>query len=328
MLIVTRTPALACAMVLIAAQASAQSQPPSAPVYPTKPVRLLIPFAPGGGADVLNRIIAQRLGETMGQSVIADNRPGADGVVATEIAARSPADGYTLLVVTLSFAINPAINRKLPYDALADFAPITQTASQQAILIVHPSLPVKSTKELIDYARARPGALNYGSSSNAGQLPMELFNSMAGLKMVHVPYKGSAPMLTDLLAGQIQLTFGGALASMPLVKQGKLRALAIGDAKRSALLPDLPTIAESGLPGYEALQWMGLVAPAKTPRAIVERLNKEVVRIVQSPEVKERLLQIGNEPVGSSPAQFAAFIKAEIAKWGKIAKQAGVKPES
>ena len=328
MLIVTRTPALACAMVLIAAQASAQSQPPSAPVYPTKPVRLLIPFAPGGGADVLNRIIAQRLGETMGQSVIADNRPGADGVVATEIAARSPADGYTLLVVTLSFAINPAINRKLPYDALADFAPITQTASQQAILIVHPSLPVKSTKELIEYARARPGALNYGSSSNAGQLPMELFNSMAGLKMVHVPYKGSAPMLTDLLAGQIQLTFGGALASMPLVKQGKLRALAIGDAKRSALLPDLPTIAESGLPGYEALQWMGLVAPAKTPRAIVERLNKEVVRIVQSPEVKERLLQIGNEPVGSSPAQFAAFIKAEIAKWGKIAKQAGVKPES
>ncbi len=324
-----RTAALACAAALIAAQAFAQ--PPasrSETAYPSKPVRLLIPFAPGGGADILNRLIAQRLSETMGQSVIADNRPGADGVVATEIAARSPPDGYTLLVVTLSFAINPAIGRKLPYDAVGDFVPITQTASQQIILIVHPSLPVKSVKELIDYARSKPGGLNYGSSSNAGQLPMELFSSMAGLKMVHIPYKGSAPMLNDLLAGEIQLTLGGALASMPHVKAGKLRALAIGDSKRSALLPALPTIAESGLPGYQALQWMGLVAPAKTPRAIIDRMNNEVVRIVQSAEVRERLLQIGNEPIGSAPAQFGAFIKAEIAKWAKIAKEAGINPDS
>lgn len=296
--------------------------------YPSKPVRLLIPFAPGGGADILNRLIAQRLSETTGQSVIADNRPGADGVVATEIAARSPADGYTLLVVTLSFAINPAIGRKLPYDPVGDFTAISQTASQQIILIVHPSLPVKSVKDLINYAKSKPGGLNYGSSSNAGQLPMELFNSMVGLKMVHVPYKGSAPMLNDLLAGQIQLTFGGALASMPHVKAGKLRALAIGDSKRSPLLPDLPTIAESGLPGYKALQWMGLVAPAKTPRAIIDRVNQEVVRIVQSAEVRERLLQIGNEPVGSAATQFGVFIKAEIAKWAKIAKEAGIKPDS
>ncbi|MBI3067711.1 MAG: tripartite tricarboxylate transporter substrate binding protein [Betaproteobacteria bacterium] len=296
--------------------------------YPSKPVRLLIPFAPGGGADILNRLIAQRLSETTGQSIIADNRPGADGVVATEIAARSPADGYTLLVVTLSFAINPAIGRKLPYDPVGDFTAISQTASQQIILIVHPSLPVKSVKDLINYAKSKPGGLNYGSSSNAGQLPMELFNSMVGLKMVHVPYKGSAPMLNDLLAGQIQLTFGGALASMPHVKAGKLRALAIGDSKRSPLLPDLPTIAESGLPGYKALQWMGLVAPAKTPRAIIDRVNQEVVRIVQSAEVRERLLQIGNEPVGSAAAQFGVFIKAEIAKWAKIAKEAGIKPDS
>lgn len=312
----------------IVAQASAQSQPAAGTAYPTKPVRLLIPFAPGGGADVLNRIVAQRLGETLGQTILPDNRPGADGVVATEIGARSPPDGYTLLVVTLSFAINPAIKRKLPYDPLGDFAPITQTANQQVILIVHPSVPVKSVKELIALAKAKPDGLNYGSSSNAGQLPAELFNSMAGLKMTHVPYKGSAPMLNDLVGGQIHLTFGGALASMPLVKQGKLRALAIGDSKRSVLLPDLPTIAESGLPGYQALQWMGIVAPAKTPRSLVDRLNREVVRIVQSAEVKDRLLQIGNEPVGSTPAQFAAFIKAEIAKWGKIARQAGVKPES
>lgn len=296
--------------------------------YPSKPVRLLIPFAPGGGADILNRLVAQRLSETTDQSVIADNRPGADGVVATEIAARSLADGYTLLVVTLSFAINPAIGRKLPYDPVGDFTPITQTASQQIILIVHPSLPVKSVKDLINYAKSKPGGLNYGSSSNAGQLPMELFNSMVGLKMVHVPYKGSAPMLNDLLAGQIQLTFGGALASMPHVKAGKLRALAIGDSKRSPLLPDLPTIAESGLPGYQALQWMGLVAPAKTPRVIIDRVNREVVRIVRSAEVRERLLKIGNEPVGSAAAQFGAFIKAEIAKWAKIAKEAGIKPDS
>ena len=321
--------AVAGTALLVAGPATAQA-PNSVPdaAYPAKSIRLLIPFAPGGGADILNRMIAQRLGATMGQTVIADNRPAVDGVVATETAARSAPDGYTLLVVTLSFAINSAIGRQLPYDAIRDFAPITQTASQQVILIVHPSLPVNSVSELIEYAKARPGALNYGSSSNAGQLPMELFNAMAGIKTVHIPYKGSAPMLVDLVGGQIQLTFGGALVSMPHVKSGKLRALAIGDLKRSPSLPSLPTVAESGVPGYQALQWMGLVAPANTPRAIVDRLYRETARLVQSPELRDRLLEIGNDPVGSTPEQFSAFIKSEIPKWAKIAKGAGIKAGS
>ena len=323
---VVRAVGIAGAALLIAGAACAQAPKPAPDAaYPAKSIRLLIPFAPGGGADILNRMISQRLGEVIGQTVIAENRPAVDGVVATDIAAHSPPDGYTLLVVTLSFAINSAIGRQLPYDAIRDFAPITQTASQQVILIVHPSLPVNTVAELIEYAKARPGALNYGSSSNAGQLPMELFNAMTGVKSVHIPYKGSAPMLVDLVGGQIQLTFGGALVSMPHVKSGKLRALAIGDLKRSPSLPSLPTVAESGVPGYQALQWMGLVAPAKTPRAIIERLYKETSRLVQSPELRDRLLEIGNDPVGSTPEQFSAFIKAEIPKWAKIARGAGIK---
>jgi tripartite-type tricarboxylate transporter receptor subunit TctC len=320
---------IAGAVMAIAGAAGAQAPKSVADVaYPAKSIRLLIPFAPGGGADILNRMVAQRLGESLGQTVIAENRPAVDGVVATDIAAHSPPDGYTLLVVTLSFAINSAIGRQLPYDAIRDFSAITQTASQQVILIVHPSLPVNSVVELIEYAKARPGALNYGSSSNAGQLPMELFNAMTGVKTVHIPYKGSAPMLVDLVGGQIQLTFGGALVSMPHVKSGKLRALAIGDLKRSPSLPNLPTVAESGVPGYQALQWMGLVAPAKTPRAVIERLYRETSRLVQSPELRDRLLEIGNDPVGSTPEQFSAFIKSEIPKWAKIAKGAGIKAGS
>ena len=321
-----RSIVLATAMMLVSVPLLAQSAVRAgSPAYPSKSIRLLIPFAPGGGADILNRMIAQRLGDVLGQTVIAENRPAIDGVVATDTAAHSPSDGYTLLVVTLSFAINSAIGRDLPYDAIKDFAAITQTAGQQIILIVHPSLPVKSVRELIDYAKSKPGVLNYGSSSNAGQLPMELFNAMAGIKTVHIPYKGSAPMLVDLLGGQVQLTFGGALVSMPYVKSGKLRALAIGDAKRSPSLPDLPTVAESGVPGYQALQWMGLVAPARTPRAIIDRLHKETARLIQSTDLRDRLLEIGNDPVGSTPEQFSAFIKAEIPKWAKIAKQAGIK---
>ncbi len=322
---IVSTAVAAIALTLPTAAWPQDKKAPPESAYPAKSIRLLIPFAPGGGADILNRMIAQRLGATMGQTVIADNRPAVDGVVATETAAHAAPDGYTLLVVTLSFAINSAIGRTLPYDAIRDFAPITQTASQQVILIVHPSLPVNSVTELIEYAKARPGALNYGSSSNAGQLPMELFNAMTGIRTVHIPYKGSAPMLVDLVGGQIQLTFGGALVSMPHVKSGKLRALAIGDLKRSPSLPSLPTVAESGVPGYQALQWMGLVAPAKTPRTIIDRLYRETARLVHSPELRDRLLEIGNDPVGSTPEQFAAFIKAEIPKWAKIARGAGIK---
>ena len=298
---------------------------PAADAYPSKPVRLLIPFAPGGGTDILARMVAQRLSETLGQPMVADNRPAVDGVVASETLARSAPDGYTLLLVSSSHAINPAIGRKLPYDTLRDFAPITQTASQQMFLVVHPSLPIKSVKELIDYAKAKPNSLNYGSSSNATALPMELFNSMAGIKTTHIPYKGSAPMLNDLLGGQINLSIAAAVSALPHIKSGRLRNLAIGDSKRSTILPDLPTIAEAGVPGYQAVIWSGMLAPAKTPRAIIDRLYKETVKVVQAPEFKERLVQLGSDAVGSTPEQWAEFIKTEIDKWGRIAKIAGVK---
>jgi tripartite-type tricarboxylate transporter receptor subunit TctC len=255
----------------------------------------------------------------------ADNRPAVDGVVASETLARSAPDGYTLLLVSSSHAINPAIGRKLPYDTIRDFSPITQTASQQMFLVVHPSLPIKSVKELIDYAKAKPNSLNYGSSSNATALPMELFNSMAGIKTTHIPYKGSAPMLNDLLGGQINLSIAAAVSALPHIKSGRLRNLAIGDSKRSTILPDLPTIAEAGVPGYQAVIWSGMLAPAKTPRAIIDKLYKETVRVVQAPEFKERLVQLGSDAVGSTPEQWGEFIKTEIDKWGKIAKIAGVK---
>ena len=314
----------AVAFLLLAAAFSA-APALSADNYPSKPIRLLIPFAPGGGTDILARMVAQRLSETLGHAMVADNRPAVDGVVASETLARSAPDGYTLLLVSSSHAINPAIGRKLPYDTIRDFSPITQTASQQMFLVVHPSLPIKSVKELIDYAKAKPNSLNYGSSSNATALPMELFNSMAGIKTTHIPYKGSAPMLNDLLGGQINLSIAAAVSALPHIKSGRLRNLAIGDSKRSTILPDLPTIAEAGVPGYQAVIWSGMLAPAKTPRAIIDKIYKETVRVVQAPEFKERLVQLGSDAVGSTPEQWGEFIKTEIDKWGKIAKIAGVK---
>jgi len=313
-----RAALLSCASLIVCVQACAQP-------YPNKPIRLVIPFAPGGGTDILARMIAQRMSEALGVPMIADNRPAVDGLVASELVARAVPDGYTLLLISSSHAINPAIGRKLPYDTLHDFAPITQTASQQLFLVVHPSLPVKSVKELIDYAKARPGALNYGSSSSAVVLPMELFKSITATNIVHIPYKGSAPMLNDLLGGQINLAIAAAVSTLPHMKSGKLRALAIGDSKRSAILPDLPTIAEAGVPGYQAVIWSGMLAPAKTPRAIIDRLNREAVRVVQAPEFKERLVQLGSDAVGSTPGQWEQFIKDEIAKWTRIAQIAGVK---
>ena len=313
-----RATALIIASSLIALRSFAQP-------YPNKPIRLVIPFAPGGGTDILARMIAQKLSEALGVPVIADNRPAVDGLVASEAVARAVPDGYTLLIVSSSHAINPAIGRKLPYDTLRDFAPITQTASQQLFLVVHPSLPVKSVKELIDYAKARPGGLNYGSSSSAVVLPMELFKSITGTDIVHIPYKGSAPMLNDLIGGQINLAVAAAVSTLPHIKSGRLRALGIGDVKRSAILPDLPTIAEAGVPGYQAVIWSGMLAPAHTPRALIDRINREVVRIVQAPDFRERLVQLGSDSVGSTPEQWGQFIKDEIEKWTKIARIAGVK---
>lgn len=288
--------------------------------YPVKPLRFVIPLAPGGGTDMVARRVAQRLSEALGQSVIPDNRPAVDGVIASEIVARARPDGYTLLFSSSSHAMNVAIGRKLPYDAIRDFSPITQTANQQLILVVHPSLPVHTVHELIDYAKARPGKLNYGASSNAVQLPMELFNAMAGIKINYIPYKGSAPVLVDLLAGRIETSFSPAVATLPHVRSNKLRALAIGDLKRSAAFPEIPTVTESGIPKFQATAWTGLLAPANTPAAIINRLNREVVKIVLSSDFKEWITQSGADPVGSTPEEFLAFIKSEITKWSGIAK--------
>ncbi len=313
---------LACLTVMTSVIAGGSA---TAQSYPSKPVRLLIPFPPGGDTDILARMVAQRLSDALGQPVVADNRPAVDGVVASETLARAAPDGYTLLLVSSSHAINQAIGRKLPYDTLRDFKPVTQTASQQLFLTVHPSLPAKTVRELIDYAKARPQSLNYGSSSNAVVLPMELFNAITGIKTTHIPYKGSAPMLNDLIGGQINLAIAAAVSALPHIRTARLRALAVGDSKRSVILPELPTMAEAGVPGYQAVIWSGMLAPANTPDSIIERLYRETAALVLSAEFKERLVQLGSDAVGSTPAQWGQFIKLEIDKWEKIAKLAGVK---
>jgi tripartite-type tricarboxylate transporter receptor subunit TctC len=288
---------------------------------------MIVPFTPGGGTDLVARMIAQKLGENLGQPVVVDNRPAVDGVVGTEIAARSQPDGYTLLQVSTSHAINVALGRKLPYDTLKDFAPIAHTANQQLILVVNPGLPVRTVKELIALGRAKPDALNYGSSSNATALPTELFKAMTGIQAQHIPYKGSPPMLADLIAGQIQMSIAAAISAIPQVKSGKLRVLAIGDSRRSSEMPDLPTIAEAGVPGYQATIWSGLLAPAGTPAPIIERLNREVVKAVRAPDFRAKLLELGAESVGSTAAEWGSFLRSEIEKWQKIAKRAGMRAE-
>jgi len=297
----------------------------SAQPYPNKAVAVVVPAPPGGGLDLVTRAIGTQLAERLRQPVVVENRPGADTAIGTEYVARAKPDGYTLIAISASHTTNPAIGQKLRYDSIKDFAPITQTVAQQLLLVVHPSLPITSLKELVDYAKTRPGALNYGSTSSSTQLPMELFNALAGVKIVNVPYKGAAPMLNDLLGGHINLAFGPSVAAIPHVQSGKLRALAIGDVKRSTVLPDLPTISEAGVPGYQATSWFGLAAPANTPAAIVDQLYGEVAGIVQSPAFRQRLAQLGADPVGSTPAQFQKFIEDEIVKWTRIASAAGIK---
>jgi tripartite-type tricarboxylate transporter receptor subunit TctC len=299
----------------------------SAAEYPTKPVRLVVPYPAGGGTDVMARAVAQRLTDLVGQPVIVDNRPAVDGVIGTHTVATSRPDGYTLLLVSSSHAINASLGRKLPYDTLKDFEPIIQTANQQLLLVVHPSVPAKSVKELIALAQSKPDGLNYGSSSNATALPMELFKTMSKTRIQHVPYKGTAPMLNDLLGAQIQLTIGAALAAVPHVKASRLVALGIAGAQRSAAMPDLPTIAEAGVPGYEATIWTGMLAPAKTPRAIVTRLNAETGKVLAQREFRERMTSSGADPAGGTPEQWGAFLRNEIAKWAKIARAAGMKEE-
>ena len=301
-----------------------------AQAFPAKPIRIVVGFAPGGPTDIVTRAIAQKLAENLGQSVIVDNRAGAGGVIGTAHVAKAAADGYTLLMGTIGglvVAMNLQPDRG--YDTLRDFAPITQTVVVTNIMVVPASAKASSVQELLAMARASPGKLNYASSGygTAPHLAGELLKNMAGVSIQHVPYKGGAAALAALLAGEVDLSYENSLVVLPHVKAGRVKALAVTGARRSRLLPDLPTIAESGLPGYEASGWYGLMAPVATPREIVERLNSESIKVLRAPDVVERLSAQGAEPVGNSSAEFGAFLRAEIEKWGRLARAIGLKPE-
>jgi tripartite-type tricarboxylate transporter receptor subunit TctC len=312
----------AVASVFLPATASA------AEAWPTKPIRMIVGFAPGGGTDTTARPIAQKLGDALGQQVIVDNRPGAAGNIATEIVTRANPDGYTIIMGTIAaLAINPSLYGKLPFDPEKDLAPIIQAVDSTNILSLHPSVPANSVKELISLAKAKP--LNFGSSGvgGTGHLAGELFNMMAGVKMTHVPYKGGGPAMIDLVAGQVQLVFATAASAVPQIKAGRIKGLAVTTIKRSALMPELPTISEAGLAGFDANNWYGLLAPAKTPRPVIMRLNTEVAKILNMPDVKDFLFKQGLDAAPGTPEQFAAYMKSERAKWGKVIKAAGLKAE-
>lgn len=301
----------------------------AADAYPARPVRMIVAVPPGGPADTLARLVGPRLGEALGQTVVIDNRPGANGIIAYEMAARAPADGYTFVLVAAGVSINPSLYRKVPYDPIKDFAPITQGVAVPNILVVHPSVAAASVKELIAVARASQGKLAFASAGNgtSGHLALELFRQSAGIDVVHVPYKGGGPALAELMGGQVQALFSIALAATPQIKAGKVRALAISSAKRSPVAPDLPTVAEAGFPGFEVIGWFGWLAPAGTPNAIVARLNKEIVGVLRQAEVRDRLSAMSTEPVGNTAIEFGAFVRSEHAKWGKVIRQAGIRLE-
>jgi tripartite-type tricarboxylate transporter receptor subunit TctC len=302
--------------------------PVSAQTFPAKPSRLVVPFPPGGPLDVIGRLIAQRLGDRWGQNVVVENKPGAGGNIGADFVAKAVPDGYTVVMGALStHAVNPSLYSKMPYDAQRDFAPITRVAITPNVLVVNPSLPVNSVKELIAYAKAHPGQLSFGSGStgSAGHLAGELFKVDAGIDMVHVPYKGAAPAMQALLAGDTQLMFDNLANAMAQVKAGTLRALAVTTAERSKLAPELPTMAEAGVAGFDISTWFGLFAPAGTPPEIIGKWNADVVRILDSPEMRERLIAQGAEAAPDSPADFARFVASELAKYARIVKASGAK---
>ncbi len=300
-----------------------------AEAYPVKPVRVVIGLAPGGGTDIQARLFSQKLSENLGRPFVVENRTGAGGTIAYAQIAKSPPDGYTLLGVTSGYTITPAVYSKLPYDPVKDFAPISLVAQAPFLLLTHPSLPVRSVKDLLALARAKPMMLDCGSAGHGTSTHMafELFRTMAGVKITHIPYKGTGPALIDAMAGQVHMLFGNVLSSLTHVKTGKLRALAVTTVKRSMVLPDLPTVSESGVPGYENSTWFGLLAPAGTPAAVLNKLNSELVKASQSPDIVERLAPDGGEPVGSTPEHFGRHIASEITRWRKVVKDAGMKVE-
>lgn len=304
----------------------ADAAPVSARNYPDRPIRLVIGFPPGGAADILGRIAAQRLTDALGQQVVVDNRGGAGGLIATEIAAKGAPDGYTLLFTSIPHVINPHLYRKVNYDAIRDFTPVVQFVAVPLMMASHPSLPASSVQELIAYAKAHPGQLNYASagSGSSSHLAMELFKTMAGVNLVHIPYKGTGPLLTDLVAGQVQLTIASAVPLAPQVKSGRLRGLAVTSPARSAAFPDLPVVAES-VPGYEVINWFGILAPAGTPQAIVSRINAELNRALQSSDLVGILNARGADAAGGAPEAFARVIKADFAKWEKVVRESGAR---
>ena len=308
-----------CAL-LLSIHAYAQS-------YPVKPVRIVVPFPPGGTSDILARTLGQKLAEEWGQQVVVDNRPGAGANIGAENVARSAAEGYSLLILSTAHTINPSLYKKLAYDPVKDFAPVTMLVATSQVLVVHKSVPVSTLKEFIAFAKKHPGELLYSSAGSGSQphLSAELFKTMTGINYVHVPYKGAPPAMVDLLAGHVALTFATAPSAVPYVKSGQLRALGVSTAKRIAALPDVPTIAEAGVPGYEATGWNGLVAPAGTPAPIIEKLNGAFVKVLRTPAVASYLSGQGADPDPGTAAEFAAYIKAEIAKWAKVVQDSGAR---
>jgi tripartite-type tricarboxylate transporter receptor subunit TctC len=310
-----------------AVSASAQSQ--SAQRYPSKPVRFLVGFAPGGFTDVMARAIAGKLIETWRQQVVVDNRPGASTTIATDLAAKAAPDGYTLLMMTDNFVTNPSLLKKLPYDSEKDFAPVTLAALAPFLLVVHPTVPARSVTELVAVAISRPDKLNYGSGGIGapGHLSGELFNTLAGVRMTHVPYKGAAPALVDLVAGQIQVYFGNLPVTIPHAHAGRVRALAVTSAKRSAIAPELPTVAEAGVPGFELTPWYGVLTRAGTSEIVLSKLNRDIVAVLKERAMHEHITKLGGEPSPMTRAQFANFLKSESVKWGKLVRDSGARPE-
>ena len=313
---------LACAVACVAASGLAMAQD-----YPNKPVKLVVPYPPGGPTDIVARVVAQKLQEQMGQPFVIDNKPGAGANTGAEAVARSTPDGYTLLVAPTAHAINPSLFSKLSYQLLKDLAPVSQLTSGPLVIVANPALPAQNIQELIALAKGKSGGLNFGSSGNgqSTHLSAELFSAMAGIKMSHVPYKGSAPALTDVMAGQTDLMFDTMLSAMPHVKAGKLKAVAITSSQRSPVAPHLPTVAESGLPGYEAIAWNGLLAPAGTPKEVVARLNAELKKVLENPDVRQRFEAQGFAASWNSPATFGSFLQAEVDKWAKVVQVSGAK---
>jgi tripartite-type tricarboxylate transporter receptor subunit TctC len=297
--------------------------------YPAKPVRMVVGLAPGGATDIMARAIAPRLSERLGRQFVVENRSGAGGTTAAALVAKSPPDGYTLLTVSASYSISPALYPALPYDSLKDLAPISRIAESPFLLVAHPSLPVKNVKELISLARAKPGVLNFASAGNgsSGHLTAELFKSMAAIPVTHVPYKGAGPALIDVLAGQVHYMFANILSSLPYVKSGRVKGLAVTSAKRSPIVPEIPTVDESGVKGYQVTSWYGVLAPAGTPQPIIDKLNTDINAVMKSSEVQTWLARDGAVPVAATPDQFAQHIATEIARWRKVVKEARIQAE-